>query len=59
MDTLVLRAVAHELDSRLAGRRVRRAGLLNERELGLVLAGGSESEMLVPSRLGRVKSGAR
>jgi predicted ribosome quality control (RQC) complex YloA/Tae2 family protein len=47
MDTLVLRAVAHELDSLLRGSRVRRAGLLNERELGLVLTEKSGREMLV------------
>ncbi len=47
MNTLVLLAVARALDSRIAGRRIRRAGLLSERELGLVMAGLREPSMLV------------
>jgi predicted ribosome quality control (RQC) complex YloA/Tae2 family protein len=42
VNPLVLRALAHDLDAACRGRAVRRAGLLNPQELGLVLSGHGE-----------------
>ena len=47
MNPLVLRALAHELDAACRGRTVRRVGLLNPQEFGLVLAGRPEPDMVV------------
>ncbi len=47
MNTLIVNAVARALAARTAGRRLRRVGLLSERELALVLVGGTGQGMVV------------